>query len=72
MYLASPGRAYKWARPAVLAAGKGKGWGGVISSVSSLSFIFLSPLSLSFVFSTITSASLLSFSGRWHKMTHKG
>ena len=57
--------AYSWARPAVLAAGKGRG--GMfffISSVPSLSFIFLSPLSLSFISSTITSVSLLPFSGR--------
>ena len=44
----------------------------LISSVSSLSFIFLSPLSLSFISSTISSISLLPFSGRRHKMTHKG
>ena len=30
------------------------------------------PLSLSFISSTISSISLLPFSGRWHKMTHKG
>ena len=40
-------------------------------SVSSLSFFFLSPLSLSFI-STNSSISLLPFFGRWHKMTHKG
>ena len=33
--------AYSWARPAVLAAGKGRGGNVVISSVSSLYFIFL-------------------------------
>ena len=44
----------------------------VISSVSSLSFIFLSPLSLSLISSTISSIFPLPFSGRWHKMTHKG
>ena len=32
----------------------------------------LSPLSFSFISSTISSLCLLPFSGRWHKMTHKG
>ena len=32
----------------------------------------LSPLSFSFISSTISFISLLPFSGRWHKMTHKG
>ena len=31
--------AYSWVRPAILVAGKGRGW--FISSVSSLSFLFL-------------------------------
>ena len=31
-----------------------------------------SPLSLSFISSTISSVFFLPFSGRWHKMTHKG
>ena len=44
--------------------------GGVfISSVSSLPFIFLPPLSLSFISSA---NSRLSFPGRRHKITHKG
>ena len=34
--------------------------------------IFLSPLSLSFISSTISSISLLTFSGIRYKMTHKG
>ena len=56
--------AYSWVRPAILAAGNGR-WGDVfISSVSSLSFIFLSPLFLSFISSTISSIALLPFSGR--------
>ena len=42
-----------------------------MSSFSSLSFIFLSPLSLSFI-SSISSISFLPFSGRWHKITQKG
>ena len=32
----------------------------------------LSSLSLSFISSTVSSISFLTFSGRWHKMTHKG
>ena len=43
-----------------------------ISSVSSLSFLFLSSLSLSLISSTISSITFLPFSGRRHKMTHKG
>ena len=43
-----------------------------ISSVSSLSFLFLSSLSLSLISSTISSVTFLPFSGRRHKMTHKG
>ena len=65
--------AYSWARPAILAAVNGWGGGDVfIASVSSLSFIFLLPLSLSFISSTTSSVSLLRFSGGRHKMTHKG
>ena len=62
--------AYSWARPAILVAGK---------SVFFYFFCFftfipipLSSLSLSLISSTISSISLLPFSGRWHKMTHKG
>ena len=72
---AQPILAYSWARPAILVAGKGRGGGGggvFISSVSSLSFLFLSSLSLSFILSTISSISFLPFSGRRHKMTDKG
>ena len=77
---------YNWARPAILAAGKDRG-----GMFLFLLFIFLSPLSFSFIFSTIssissisllkgwrvvkpqhTSISLLPFSGRWYKMTHRG
>ena len=43
-----------------------------ISSVSSLSFLFLSSLSLSLISSTISSITFLPFSGRRHKMTQKG
>ena len=56
--------AYSWARPAILVAGKDR-WGiFFISSVSSLSFLFLSSLSLSFISSTISSITFLPFSGR--------
>ena len=55
--------AYSWAWPAILAAGKGRG--GMLF----LLFHFpLSPLSLSFMSSTISSISLPSFSGRQHKV----
>ena len=60
--------AYSWARPAVLAAGKGRGAMFFYFFCPLLSFIFLSPLSLSFL-STISSISILPFSGRRHKMT---
>ena len=47
--------AYSWARPAILAAGKGRVERNVfISSFHSFSSIFLSPLSLSFISSTIS------------------
>ena len=58
--------AYSWARPATLVAGKGRG--GM--------FLFLlfpvpfSPLSFSFIF-TVSSITLLPFSGRPHKMSPK-
>ena len=58
--------AYSWARPAILVAGKGKGgmFFVFISSVSSLSFMFLflpcPPLSSPL----LSSISLLPFSGR--------
>ena len=63
--------AYSWARPAVLAAGMGRG--GMFNFFCVFTFIHfpLSPLSLSFISSTISSISLLPFSGRRHKMTHK-
>ena len=61
--------AYSWAWPAVLLAGKGKG--GMFLFLLFFTFVpapFPS-LSLSFISSTI---SFLPFSGRRHKMTHKG
>ena len=62
---------YSWARPAVLAAGMGRG--GMFNFFCVFIFIHfpLSPLSLSFI-STVSSISLLPFSGRRHKMAHKG
>ena len=57
-------RAYSWARPAVLVAGKGRG--GMFLFLLFLTFIPvpLSSLSLSFISSTISSISFLPFSGR--------
>ena len=64
--------AYSWARPAILVAGKGR-WGIFLFLLFlSLSFLFLSSLFLSLISSTISSITFLPFSGRWHKMTHKG
>ena len=76
VYLMSPGfqliLAYSWARPFILVAGKGRG--GMFLFLLFLHFIPvpLSCLSLCFISSTISSISFLPFSGRWHKMTHKG
>ena len=61
--------AYSLVRPAVLVAGKGRG--GMFSSVSSLSFPFLFLPCLLLSSPTISIAFRL-FSGRRHKMTHKG
>ena len=64
--------AYSWAKPAVLAAGKGIE-GMMFFSVPSLISLFLPYPSLS---SSLLIISLLyyflPFSGRQHKMTHKG
>ena len=64
--------AYSWARPAILVAGKGR-W-GCFYFFCFFTFIPvpLSSLSLSFISSTISSIFFLPFSGRRHKMTHKG
>ena len=61
-----------WARPAILLAGKGRG--GCFYFFCFFTFIPvpLSSLTLSFISSTISSISFLPFSGRRHKMTHKG
>ena len=78
MYRVSQGRptdiglqAYSWARPAIFVAGNGmRVWGGgvggeiFISSVFSLSFIFLFLPCPSLISTTICSISLLPFSGR--------
>ena len=63
--------AYSWARPAILIAGKGR---EVIYFFCFFTFIPvpISSLSLSFISSAISSVSFLPFSGRRHKMTHKG
>ena len=64
--------AYNWARPVTLVTGKGRG--GMFYFFCFFTFILvrLSYLSLSFISSTISSISFLPFSGRRHKMTHKG
>ena len=65
--------AYSWARPAILVASKGR---EVIFFYFFCFFTFipvpLSSLSLSFISSAVSSVSFLPFSGRRHKMTHKG
>ena len=64
--------AYSWARPAILVAGKGRG--GMFLFLLFLHFHSCSSifLFLSFISSTVSSITLLPFSGRRHKMTHKG
>ena len=66
--------AYSWAWPTTLAAGKGRGGMFLFHLFLHFHLFYfpLSALSLSFIFSTISSVSLLSFSGRQRKMTHKG
>ena len=58
---------YSWTRPATLVADKGRG-----GMFLFLLFLHFHPLSLSFISSRNSSISLLPFSGRRHKMTHKG
>ena len=61
--------AYSWVRSAILVAGKGRRWGDVyISSVSSLSFLFLF---LPYLSLSSPLLSLLPLSGRRHKMTQR-
>ena len=64
--------AYSWARPAILIAGKIRGGDVFISCFFTFIPVPLSSLSISFISSTISSISFLPFSGRRHKMTHKG
>ena len=64
--------AYSWARPAVLVAGKGRGEYFYFACFLTFIHFSLSPLSLSFICYTISSISVLPFSGRRHKLTHKG
>ena len=75
MHLASPGiqliLACIWARPAVLAAGKVEGECFYFCFFTFIHFP-LSQMSSSFMYSAISSISLLSFSGRQHKITDKG
>ena len=63
--------AYSWARPAILVAGKGRGECFYFFCFFTFIHFPLSSLSLSFISTTISSISLLPFSGRWHKMAHK-
>ena len=64
--------AYSWTRPAILVVGKGRG--GMFYFFCFFTFIPVpvSSLSLFFISSTVSSISFLPFSGRRHKMTHKG
>ena len=64
--------AYRWAKYAILVAGKGRG--GCYYFFCFFTFIPVpfSSLFLSFISSTISSISFLPFSGRRHKMTRKG
>ena len=63
--------AYSWARPTILAAGKGRG--GRFYFFSFSTFIFpISSLFFSCISSTISSISPLPFSCKRHKMANKG
>ena len=64
--------AYSWARLAILVAGKGRGECFHFICFFTFIPIPLSSLSLSSISSTISSVSFLPFSGRRHKMIHKG
>ena len=55
--------AYSWARPAIVAAGTGRAGMFLFFCFFNLIHFPLSPLSLSFISSTISSISLCSFSG---------
>ena len=64
--------AYSWAKPAILAADKGRG--GLFLCLLFLLFHLFPflPCLPSFISTTISFISLLPFSWRWQKMTHKG
>ena len=66
--------AYSWARPAIFVAGKVEGECFYFFCFYTFIPVYIFSLSLSFISSTgtIFSISFLPFSGRWHKMTHKG
>ena len=64
--------AYSWARLAILVAGKGRGGMFLLFCFFTFIPVPLSSLFLSYISSTISSISFLPFSGRQHKMTHKG
>ena len=72
VYLTSPGvqliLAYSWARPAILVAGKDRG--GMFLFLHCHSCSSFSPVPFYHLF--YYSISFLPFSGRRHKMTHKG
>ena len=77
LYLTSLGHptdilAYSWAMLAVLVAGKGRGECFYFFCFFPFIPVPLSSLYLSFISSTISCISFLPFSGRQHKMTHKG
>ena len=59
-----------WARPAILIIGMGECF--YFFCFFTFIPVPLSSLSLSFISSTVSSVSFLPFSGRRHKMTHKG
>ena len=71
VYLTSPGiqliLAYNWVRPGILVAGKDRG--GMFLFLPFLHVHSCSSFSHPSLFSSIT---LLPFSGKRHKMTHKG
>ena len=61
-----------WARPAILVAGKGREVMFLFLLFLTFIPVSLSSLSLPFISSAISSVCFLPFSGRRHKITHKG